>query len=155
MKRKIRKFLLQPPLLFISMSIPAHLFARRGRQKKDIFKKIALGRGCCLSPKNIALKRMAYHINVGFSPSKTFFICCNDSPSKIMKNALYFILKAPFVLSGSLNFSSWLFGFYKNKVNLKIFDVTTWLTNIYNTNTDQISGSKGSLTTKFWSVKKM
>ena len=36
---------------------------------------------------------------VGLSPSKKFsFICFNDSPSKIMKNAFYFILKALFVL---------------------------------------------------------
>ena len=36
---------------------------------------------------------------VGPSPSKKFFfICFNNSPSKIMKNAFYFILKALFVL---------------------------------------------------------
>ena len=33
------------------------------------------------------------------SPSKKkFIICFNDSPSKMMKNAFYFILKALFVL---------------------------------------------------------
>ena len=38
-------------------------------------------------------------IKVGRSPPKfCFFICFNDSPSKMMKNALYFILKALFVL---------------------------------------------------------
>ena len=38
-------------------------------------------------------------IKVGLSPSKkAFFICFNDSPSKMMKNAFYFILKALFVL---------------------------------------------------------
>ena len=36
---------------------------------------------------------------VGLSPSKkVFFICFNDGPSKIMKNAFCFILKALFVL---------------------------------------------------------
>ena len=40
-----------------------------------------------------------FSIKVGLSPSKnTFFICFNDSPSKMMKNAFYFILKALFVL---------------------------------------------------------
>ena len=38
-------------------------------------------------------------IKVGLSPSKkSFFICFNDSPSKMMKNAFYFILKALFLL---------------------------------------------------------
>ena len=35
---------------------------------------------------------------VGRSPSNFFFVnCFNDSPSKMMKNAYYFILKALFV----------------------------------------------------------
>ena len=38
-------------------------------------------------------------LKVGLSPSKEkFFICFNDGPSKVMKNAFYFILKALFVL---------------------------------------------------------
>ena len=38
-------------------------------------------------------------IKVGLSPSKkSFFICFNDRPSKMIKNAFYFILKALFVL---------------------------------------------------------
>ena len=39
---------------------------------------------------------------IGFLKSDShlliFFICFNDSPSKMMKNAFYFILKALFVL---------------------------------------------------------
>ena len=36
---------------------------------------------------------------VGLSPSKKIcFICFNDSPSEMMKNAFYSILKALFVL---------------------------------------------------------
>ena len=36
---------------------------------------------------------------VGLSPSKKFFIICfNDSPSKMIKNAFYFILKVLFFL---------------------------------------------------------
>ena len=40
---------------------------------------------------------------------KIFFICFNDSHSKMMKNAFYFILKTLFVLK-ILNFLSWPFG---------------------------------------------
>ena len=40
---------------------------------------------------------------------KKIIICFNDSPSKIMKNAFYFILKAIFVLK-IFKFLSWLFG---------------------------------------------
>ena len=40
---------------------------------------------------------------------KFFFICFNDSPSKMMKNAFYFILKALFVLK-IFKFLSWVFG---------------------------------------------
>ena len=46
-------------------------------------------------------------IKVGLSPSN-FFIYFNDSPSKMMKNAFYFILKALFVLK-IFKFWSWLF----------------------------------------------
>ena len=35
---------------------------------------------------------------VRLSPSKKNFICFNDSPSKMMKNVFYFILKALFIL---------------------------------------------------------
>ena len=38
-------------------------------------------------------------LKVRLSPSQiSFFICFNDSPSKMMKNAFHFILKALFVL---------------------------------------------------------
>ena len=40
-----------------------------------------------------------FAIKVGLSPSKKYcFICFNDSPSKMMKNPFYFILKVLFVL---------------------------------------------------------
>ena len=49
-------------------------------------------------------------IKVGLSPSKKIlFICFNESPLKIMKNAFYFILKPFFVLKVS-KFLSWYFG---------------------------------------------
>ena len=56
----------------------------------------------------------------------------------MMENAFYFILKVLFVLK-IFKFLSWLFSHVekqldqKDKVNLKIFDVTSWLTYNYNT----------------------
>ena len=41
-------------------------------------------------------------------PKKIYFICFNDSPSKVMKNAFYLILKALFVFK-ILKLLSWLF----------------------------------------------
>ena len=56
-----------------------------------------------------------------------------------MKNAVYFTLKAFLVLK-IFTFLSWIFGHVKkrldykdNNVNFKIYDVTTCLTNSYNT----------------------
>ena len=57
---------------------------------------------------------------------------------KMMRNAFYFALKALFVLKIFI-FLFWFFGRVakrldqKDKVNFKIHDVTTWLTNNYNT----------------------
>ena len=49
------------------------------------------------------------NLKVGLSlPKKLFFICFNDSPSKMMKNA-YFFLKALFVFK-IFKFLSWLSG---------------------------------------------
>ena len=59
----------------------------------------------------------------------------------MMKNAFYFILKALFVLK-IFKFSFWRFGHVEDtawleKVNFKIHDVITWLTNNYNIYTAQ------------------
>ena len=44
------------------------------------------------------LKECRHSIKAGLSPSKKIcFICFNDNPSKIVKNAFYFTLKAFFV----------------------------------------------------------
>ena len=48
-------------------------------------------------------------IVVGLSPSKNVIIWFNDSPSKMVKNAFCFNLKALFVLK-IFRFLSWLFG---------------------------------------------
>ena len=52
-------------------------------------------------------------------PRKNCFICFNDSPSKMMKNAFYFILKALFVLK-MFNFLSRILGMEKNDLIGKI-----------------------------------
>ena len=64
--------------------------------------------------------------------TKTCFIKLNESPKK-MKNTFYFILKA-FLFSRYLNFCADFFDNVgkridkKATVNLKIYDVTTWIT---------------------------
>ena len=56
----------------------------------------------------------------------------------MMKNAFYFILKALFVLKIFKCFS-WLFGHVENRLDqedkayFKIYGITTWLENNYNT----------------------
>ena len=89
----------------------------------------------------------------GFSPfKKNCFVCFTGSPLKMVKNAFYFILKALFLLR-VLNFLSWLFfqvekaaWLEKDKVNFKVHNVTTWLTNICN---PYISRSKSNQTLNF------
>ena len=70
-----------------------------------------------------------------------------------MKNVFYFILKSPFVLK-IFKFLSRLFGHVakrldkKDKVNVKLYDVTAWLTNNCNTHVAQYL-EKGNQTMKF------
>ena len=60
------------------------------------------------------------------------------SPFKMMKNAFYFTLKAIFILE-IFKFLFWLFGHVgkrldkKPKINSKIYDVTNWVTDSYDT----------------------
>ena len=59
-----------------------------------------------------------------------------------MKNALYFILKAAFVLE-VFTFLFWLFAYVEKRldekamVNFKIYDAKQWTTNNYNTHITQ------------------
>ena len=76
---------------------------------------------------------VATEFKVGLSPSKKKFITCfNDSPSKMMKNAFYFILKA-FCSLDNLSFCLDFLGMQKkrldqkDKINFEIYDVTAWL----------------------------
>ena len=70
---------------------------------------------CCNNIKFISnnvreMKNSDRRIKVGLSPSKKIcVICLIESPLKMMKNAFYFILKAPFVLK-LFKFLSRLFG---------------------------------------------
>ena len=67
------------------------------------------------------------------SSIKVVFICFNESPLKLIKNAFYFMLKAVFVLK-IISFLSSLFGYVekrldkKVKVNFKMYDVTELIT---------------------------
>ena len=57
-----------------------------------------------------ALYKIDQKIKVGLSATKIFFyFCFNDSSSKMIKNAFYFILKAYFVLK-IFKCLSWVFG---------------------------------------------
>ena len=63
-------------------------------------------------------------LKVGLSPSKKICrVYLNESPLKMMKITFYFIFEALFMV--------------KIKLNFKIYDVTTWLTNNGNTNISQ------------------
>ena len=65
-----------------------------------------------------------------------------ESPLRMLKNVFYFTLKTLLVLE-IFRFLSWIFGYvekwfdYKDKVNFKIYDVTTWLANNFNTHINQ------------------
>ena len=69
-------------------------------------------------------------------------LATTESPSKMMKIAFYFILKAFLVLK-IFKIFSWIFGHVKKRldqeddVDFKIHDVTTWLTHNLNTHVDQ------------------
>ena len=65
-----------------------------------------------------------------------------ESPSKMIENAFYFMLKALFVLE-IFTHLSYLFGYVEKRldkkamVNFKIYYVTEWTTNNYNTHITQ------------------
>ena len=58
---------------------------------------------------------------------------------KLMKNAFHFTLKALFTIIKIFKILSWLFGHaekwldQKDTFNFKVYDITAWLTNNYNT----------------------
>ena len=73
---------------------------------------------------------------------KKRFICFDESPLKMTKSTFYFILEALFVLR-IFKFLPWLFRYVEKmtwleiKTNFKIYGVTTWLRNNYNTHVAQ------------------
>ena len=75
-----------------------------------------------------------------------------------MKNIFYFMLKDLFVLE-IFTFLSWLFSYEqkrfdkKVKVNSKIYDITDWTTNNYNTHIAQYHKNKGDQAMKFGQFK--
>ena len=80
-----------------------------------------------------------------------------ESPLKMMKNAFYFTLKPLFVLK-IFKFLSSIFGHVEkrldliDKVNFKIYDVTTRETNNCNTHTAQYLKNKRQSDSEIWSV---
>ena len=50
------------------------------------------------------------YIKDGLSPSIIFFVYFNESPLKMVKNTLYFMLKV-FVVFEEFTFMSWFFGY--------------------------------------------
>ena len=54
-----------------------------------------------------------------------------------MKNAFYFMLKAPFILEIFVFLSDFLGTPLDKKVNFKIYDITDWTKNNYNTHITQ------------------
>ena len=84
----------------------------------------------------------------------SFFICFNDSPSKLMKNAFYFILTALFAFK-IFKFLSWLFRHVekwlhqRDNVSFKTNDVTAWLEKVQYTCCSISLLIKGNKTMKF------
>ena len=83
-----------------------------------------------------------------------------ESPLKMMKNAFYFTLKALFVFK-IFKFLLWLFGHVQKTarleryVNFKIHDVTTWLTNNFNTHIVQYLKKERQPGNETWSVSRI
>ena len=93
-------------------------------------------------------------------PSGLRYFWATGNPLKTRKNALYFILKAFFVLK-IFKFLSWLFGHvekpldWEDEVNFEIYDVTTWLTNNCNTYIAQYLKKLRQSDNEIWSVNNM
>ena len=96
----------------------------------------SLTRSCFLSEGYARQKTVLLwkdHDSFSWSWTLTFqknFICFNNSPLNMMKNAFYFILKALFVLK-IFQLLSWLSGNIKKislirKANFENYDVTAW-----------------------------
>ena len=92
---------------------------------------------CLLPPGDVLfygpLTTIMSMLNVGLSPTKKiYFICCNESPLKVMKNDFYFNLKALFVPKIFTLFS-WVFDHIEKEYawierHFKITHVPTWWT---------------------------
>ena len=98
---------------------------------------------------------------VGLSPSKKIcVICLIERPLKMMRNALYFILKA-LLLSRYLRFchdflvvqEKWLDQI--DKITFKIHDVITWLTNNCGTYIVQYVTNKKQADNETWSINRI
>ena len=74
-----------------------------------------------------------FHVKSALSGLTEFL--ANESPLETMKNVFYFTLKAIFHFE-ILKFLFWIFGQRlneKDKVNFKSYNMSSWITNNYNT----------------------
>ena len=87
-------------------------------------------------------------------------ICIIESPLKMMKNAFDFILNALFVL----NIFKFCHDFLvmqkkpldkKDKINFKIYDITTWLTNSCNTHIAQYLTNQRQPDNETWLINRI
>ena len=117
--------------VFLSPTVPADV--------EGLISSIKTNKASCRNsvPSNILKlfkKEFSKHLKLDCHlPKKNVIICFNDSLSKMMKNAIYLILKALFVFK-IFKFLSSLFGHVKIRLDQKdkiifgIYDVTVWLT---------------------------
>ena len=95
-------------------------------------------------------------LKVGTSRSKkNSFICFNESPWKMTKNVFLFHLRSFFRSQDFYIFVLTFWSCRKKRLirktrfqSFKVYDVTTWLTNFYNTHIAQYRRSKGYQTKK-------
>ena len=107
----------------------------------------------CLSRKGHMLnKKLISKLKVGLLPSKkNCFICVNESPLKKNEKCFLFHLKSSFRSQGiwivvlTFRKTAWL----EYQFNIKFYNVTTWMTNNYNTHIACISEIKGNQTMDF------
>ena len=96
--KKIYRLLSKELNRLLSKEINRLLSKIINRLRKEINRLLSKG------IKGIKMLKSGSHL-----PKNIFFICLNDSPLTMMKNAFYFILKALFVFK-IFEFLSWLFG---------------------------------------------
>ena len=123
--------------LFNNVGLPVNIAKfLRTSILRNICKRLLLTWGNCIISITWISRYVSFHlksdIKGALSGQKQFL--ANESPLKMIKNPFYFISKAHFVLK-IFKLLSWLFAYiskrlhWKDRVNFKFYDVTTWSTN--------------------------